>query len=92
MVEGRDQVLAEIEVVVVHSGGQDKAARPTTVVVEVLGMLKRYQLIFHSMHQESRTCYILYFLDVLEPVLNKIFQYRSSLVLSYRPNTLEARH
>jgi hypothetical protein len=86
------QVLTEIKVVVVHLCGQDETAGARAVVMKVFRMLKWNQLIFHAMDDEGWGCYIFDFVNVVEPILNQIFEVLSSLVLSYSSYGFEGGH
>ena len=72
MEERRDQILIKVKVIVIHPSGHKQTTRPTTIVMQVFGMLTVYQGILHSMHQKSGAFDILNFVDVLESILDQV--------------------
>ena len=90
MIKWSYQVLAEVKIVVIHLCWQDQTARPSAVVVQIFGVLKWNQLVFHPVDDESWRSYSLYFLNVVEPVLNQVFQVSAGLVLGDVSNRFKA--
>ena len=70
VVKWSNQVLAEVKIIVIHLCWQNQTARPSTVVVQIFGVLKWNQLVLHPVDDESWGRYFLYFFNVVEPVLN----------------------
>lgn len=92
VIEWRYQVLAEIEVIVIHSRGQNETAGAGAVVVQFLRVLVGYQVVLHSMDHKRRRCHLLDLINVLEPILNQVLQQAARLVLRNGADRLEGRH
>ena len=90
--ERRYEVFTEIKIIMVHVRWHNQGTWSSTLLMQFFWVLKRNQVIFHSVHKKGRTSYFWNFLNIIEPILYEVFQYTTRLVFCNASDWFERAH